>query len=245
MSYRDIALALMSWVGINTASALHSWYRAWNEDDELVELDVRVSIIIPAWYEPEEILRKSIESVHSQNIVKAYRDRFEIIVVNGELPEWIYEYADKVLYSPRGKLNARHLATQHAAGDIIVSIDADTIYPCNFINLLLKPFSEPDVVATTTNTWLGGFEPLINLFKHIHYGSKMLGRGSAYWRWAYYAVGGFDLSVNQEVPEEMVVEEEINFFKKLSQIGRVVYVDAPAIHLGEELPTRGIRWRPS
>ena len=244
MSYRDIALALMSWIGINTASALRSWYRVWNENDELVELDIKVSIIIPAWYEPEEILRKSIESVHSQNIVKAYRDRFEIIVVNGELPEWIYQYADKVLYAPRGKLNARHLATQHATGDIIVSIDADTIYPCNFINLLLKPFTEPDVVATTSSTWLGGFEPFINMFKHIHYGTKMLGRGCAYWKWAYYAVGGFNLDINQEDVEELIKEEEINFFKKLSQIGRVVYVDAPAIHLGEVYHNRGIRWRP-
>jgi len=80
-------------------------------------------------------------------------------------------------------------------------------------------------------------ELFFGLWKHVVYSNKMLGRGSAYRKWAYFSAGGFNLDVDRLYLETgdiylLVQEEEIGFKKRLEKIGRVVYVNAPVIHMG-------------
>ena len=222
---------------LSALSAKGAVRRVFDENAPVVRPPAKVTIIIPAWKEPKEFVMTTIASLKNQNVVKAYPEMFEFIFVDGvPYVDEIRPLVDKVLHAPRGKLKARDLATREASGDIIVSVDADTYYPPNWLNLVLQEFHKPGVVAVTTSKYFGEFEPVLNLAKPLYFGSLMLGRGSAYWKWAYYAVGGFDTSKDNGTIEEIWLEEEAGFYQRLKHLGEVVYVDAPVIHLGEEAP---------
>ena len=208
-----------------------------------------VSIIIPAWKEPKNFLLTATMSLKNQNIVQKYPDMFEFILVDGvDYLDEVKHLYDMVLHAPPGKLNARNLATQKAHGCIIVSVDADTYYPPNWLNLMLEPYhSDPNVVATTGSKYVEYADWVAGIIKPVVYGNRITGRASTFKKWAFEAVGGFRTEgINQRNAEEMVVEEELLFKKRLEQLGRVVFVNAPVIHLGEEAPWkmmggRGIR----
>jgi hypothetical protein len=51
---------------------------------------------------------------------------------------------------------------------------------------------------------------------------KMPGSNSAYKKEAYFKIGGFNLGIDQLDRKTIYKEEEINFYKKLSKIGKVV-----------------------
>ncbi|MCS7387097.1 MAG: glycosyltransferase [archaeon GB-1867-005] len=190
-----------------------------------------ISVVVPLWCEPREYLLMCLRSLNSQSLD---RRSYEIILVDGCLnpDQEVYSLADKVLYAPRGKLHARHLGIVNARGDIIVSCDADTIYPYNYIEKITVPFHDPDVVAVAgTASWDLFWDVLAYPVKIAHYGSRLSGRASAFRKWAYFAVGGFDLTVNQGNWKQLELEEEIRFYRKLKQLGKVVVVDTNVKHL--------------
>lgn len=53
------------------------------------------------------------------------------------------------LKSNMGKRRAFYEAFNLSSGDIILTCDSDTIYPKNFIQNLISPFSDPNVIAVT------------------------------------------------------------------------------------------------
>lgn len=208
-----------------------------------------VSIIIPAWREPKEFLLTATMSLRNQNIVKAFPDMFEFILVDGiDYLDEVRHLYDKVLHAPPGKLNARNVATKEAKGCIIVSVDADTYYPPNWLNLMLEPYHhDPNVVATTSTKYFEFIDYATALLKPFFHGNRVSGRASTFKKWAFKALGGFRIAgIDQRNAEQMVLEEEIMFKRRLEQLGKVVFVNAPVIHLGEEAPWkmmagRGIR----
>jgi len=230
----------------NSAAALES-YRRVSSPGEPVRPPSAVSVVVPAWHEPDELLETSLSSLRGQTVAQRYPELFDFIFVGCEgvdlsIPS---EYGYRVLCAPRGKLRARHLGISGAAGEIVVAADADSLYPPGWLDLMLRPFHDPGVVATTSTTWQGPMEPLVALPKLLVYGDRMSGRGSAFRRWAYFATGGFDLGADDRYLETgdtdvLVEEEEVGFRRRLEALGRVVLVDAPVIHLGGALP-RGLR----
>lgn len=194
-----------------------------------------VSIVIPAFNE-EFNIEKTLRSILSQNILYKYSDFFECIVVNNESTDRTAEIAKQycqVISAPKGKLNARHKGMEFASGNIIVSCDADCYYPPNWLNLLIRHFCNPNVVAVNApfliagnllkrlvSVWFMNLSPTIRM--------RMSGANSAFLRKAYYAVGGFDLSIDQFSREEIITEEEIVFYGKLRSVGEVVFeIKAP------------------
>ena len=189
-----------------------------------------VSIIIPAFNE-EEYIEKTLKSILSQNIILEYPDYFECIVVDNESTDRTAEIAKQyvqVISAPRGKLNARNTGILKASGDIIVSTDADCYYPPNWLNLLIRHFRRPEVVAVNGPFLAQGSIPykigavwLMNISPFARH--RLFGGNSAFRKDAYLEVGGFDLSVNQFSKEAMVIEEEIVLYGKLRSIGEVVF----------------------
>ena len=203
----------------------------------------KVSVVVACYNESDELLRVSLSSLARQNAVLLYPSMFELVMVtSGGCNEGLARaYGFTVVRAPRGKLRSRDLATRLASGEIIVSADADTYYPPGWLSAVLEPFRDPSVVGVSVPSIEGGLRALRELFfglwKHVIYSSKMLGRGSAYRKWAYFAVGGFNLEVDDlylrtRDIDLLVLEEEIGFKKKLERVGKVVYVNAPVIHLG-------------
>ena len=242
---RGVATALSLYGFLNSLGSSASWRRVFDSDYPVSPPPGRVSVVVPGWCEPPWLLWTSLSSLRSQRVVAEYPSLFEYIFVGCtgvdlDIPRSL---GYRILCAPRGKLNARHLGTLHSTGDIIVAADADSYYPPNWLTLLLEPFSDPGVVATTTPTWQGWLEPAVYYLKLLVYANKMSGRGSAYRREAYFKTGGFNLAVDQSNIRELQLEEEILFHRRLTEAGRVVYVDAPVIHLGGAA-RRGLRAYP-
>jgi cellulose synthase/poly-beta-1,6-N-acetylglucosamine synthase-like glycosyltransferase len=241
MSFREALLfSLTTYIGVNIVSAVSAWDRVFSLEPP-VKPPRKVSVVVPAWHEPDHLLFASLSSLRSQTVVQAYPRFFDFILVgcdgiNLSIPRRL---GFRVLCSSRGKLKARHLGIEASEGEIIVASDADSFYPPNWLNLMLRPFYQPDVVAVSAPTWFGALEPLVQVPKNLHYSSKLSGRASAFLKKAYYLSGGFNLSVDDVYERTkdtsvLVEEEEINFFNRLRKFGKIVFVNAPVIHLGHK-----------
>jgi glycosyltransferase involved in cell wall biosynthesis len=216
-------------VGFAGASTLCWGYvnsRVYDERAELVVLGTNVSVIMPT-YNEEAYVERALKSLREQNVVKAYPDKFEFIVVDSHSRDRTVElakpYVDRVIMAPVGLLTARTMAVQQSVGDIIVSVNADTFYPPNWLNLMLRPFADLEVVGVIgLRVHAGVLEPLsmwYSMFFPRFYGSH-----SAFRRWAFCAVGGFNLNINQSNARELVWAEEVDFPSRLERVGKVAFV---------------------
>lgn len=155
---------------------------------------MKVSVVIPALNEEAEI-GKCLESIRRQD------HEVELIVIdNGSVdrtPEIAEELSDRVLIKPEYSLaEMRDLGAREAAGEIIVTTDADCVAPPGWINNLVKPFEDPRVVAVG-----GGFRPVNrNALSRIYCWMSALVQGSlglfqganmAYRRSAYLKSPGY------------------------------------------------------
>ena len=202
-----------------------------------VKPPAKVSIIMPVWKEPDEFLEAALKSLREQNVVKAFPKMFEIIVVGNYFNTNIArKYADRIIIMSEGKLKARDYAIRNASGEIIVSVDGDCVYPPNWLNEVLKPFHDPRVVGVATPTDYGAIDILFKIPANWVYSNKMLGRGSAFRKSAYLKVGRFPY-INEKVltTNQISLIEEYGIMQRLKQVGKVVFVDAPHVHLGEQL----------
>lgn len=203
---------------------------AYNKYAHVYEPADIVSIVIPAFNE-EEYIEKTLKSILSQNIILDYPDYFECIVVDNESTDRTAEIAKQycqVTSAPRGKLNALTAGIKYASGNIIVTRDADTYYPPNCLNILLRHFHNPNVVAVTgphltqgnlvfrlMSVWGWNIIPFAK--------NKLSGSNSAFRKDAFLKVGGYDLSIDQFDVEKMIMEEEIVLRGKLLNIGEVIF----------------------
>ncbi len=117
-----------------------------------------VSIIIPA-HDEERHIERCIQSLLTQDY-----DDIEIIVVdNGShdrTPEIIEKYVEK--YSNKIRLlrsgqnigpgGGRNLGALHAAGDILVLVDADMVFPPEYVGRLIDPILRGEALLTTHGT---------------------------------------------------------------------------------------------
>lgn len=221
-----------------------------NPDMKTVEPIDNISIIVPSFNE-EPFIKKCLSSISGQSIIQEYPDRFEIILVDSGSEDNTVtiaeQYADKIITTTkRGKLTALNLAIDQAKGNIIVSTDADTIYPYFWLNTLLKPFNNIEhenlmaVVGSTFDPYIPGIPtPIRNIAewvdRNIITPQRVVGRNSAFWKHGFYQIGRFDETINQMDVDAMIQEEECGFGEKLSKLGKVVFkMNANCIHLGSE-----------
>lgn len=218
----------------------------------------KVSIIIPSLNE-EVFIEKSLYTINKQSIINKYPEYFETILVDSgstdNTVELAKRYVDKVIQiDTKGKLTARNIATDLSKGNIIVSGDADTLYPINWLNNLLTPFNDlyndsynyscrEPIVAVIGSTvdhsipYIPGhlftYAELIN--KNLLEKDRMTGRNCAYWKHYFYMSGKFNEQINQQNVYEMINEEEKEFGHRLSKLGKVVFkMSAGCYHLGGE-----------
>lgn len=202
-----------------------------------------VSIIMPA-YNEEKFIETAASSIRNQSIIQKYPEYFEFLVVNNgstdNTERLAIPFADKVVQSTRGKLSARNYGTSISRGDIIVATDSDVYYHPHWLNTILKPFRDPDVVGVS-GTLLDYSFPKIpyTLFVIMSYVGRqiyplqMYGGNCAYYKHVFYKMGQFNENIDQFNAEQVIKEEEFDFGEKLSKFGKVVYkMNAPCIHLG-------------
>lgn len=244
-------------IAANTASYLYSLAKVADAAAPLVELPGTLSINIPAYNETPEVVTRALASILNQNILKANRGKFEIVflasagdrLLDQVLPA-VKRFTDKVVVAPhRGKLLARDLGLRASTGEYIVSVDSDSEYPPNWLNMMLEPYSqERPVIGTTGSSGSFYLEPFTNLVQHHILSQAITARCSTFPRQAYFEAGPFDLSVEENYTPlkfaQVWEEEEFLFKQRLEALGRgpVVFVDAPVNHEYEYglMPGRGL-----
>lgn len=214
-------------------------------DTEILEPIDTVTIIVPSLNESEYI-ETCLSSLRNQSIVKTCPQMFEIILSDScstdKTVELAEPFVDRTIITPRGKLTSRNIATDEAMGNLIVNVDADTFYPVNWLNTLLKPFrSMTGVIGTFGSTFDNDIiyvpGPLFsigeNIYNIILNKNRMTGRNSAYMKHGFYLAGKFNENINQFNIWDIFTEEERNFGDRLAKFGKVVYqINASCFHLG-------------
>jgi len=182
-----------------------------------------ISVIIPTKNE-EKNIEKCLNSLKNQT----YKD-FDIWVVDAHSTDKTVEIAKKytdnvIIAETKFPGEARNLGVKNSRGKIVAFIDADTIAPKEWIEIIAKDFSERDIVA------LGGvlkpLEPrLIDkiMFKinsdwwyrfTALFGFYQLGTPNcAYLREVFLKAGGFN--------EEMSMLEDTELSLRIKRYGKV------------------------
>jgi glycosyltransferase involved in cell wall biosynthesis len=190
-----------------------------------------VSVIIPTLNE-EKYIESTLKSLRNQD----YKGKYEIIVADGmskdDTVKIARKYADKVvLVKKKGIAEGRNGGAKVANSDILLFIDADTILLFNGLTELIKPFKKRNVIGVTC--------PILplspkakyfalywsyNLFVEKSIKSKKAqipGICCAYRKKQFEKLGGFN--------EDLDTLEDLDFSKKISKLGKIVFLDTTLI----------------
>lgn len=179
-----------------------------------------VSVVIPA-YNEEKRLAKTLRALQKQT----YKGQVEIIVVNNNSTDKTAAVAKKfgaivIHEAHKGVAYSRQTGFTRASGQLIATTDADTIVPRNWLNRLVSEFTtKPNAVAVSgmynfydgsiplkTMTTLFNY-PLFCLFRWYSGANLMVKRE------AFFAVGGFNVSIN--------LSEDSDLCVRLRNVGKV------------------------
>ena len=133
-----------------------------------------VSVVIPA-YREEAVIVPTVKSL----LVQHYDGTIEIIVVDDGSPDdtlgmaqraFAGESRVRVLTKPNGgKASALNFGIQHASGDIIVALDADTLFDPEAVHFLIQPLADPHVGAVAGNAKVGNRINLVTRWQALEY----------------------------------------------------------------------------
>ncbi len=132
-----------------------------------------VSIIVPA-YKEAEVISNTINSLLASDY-----EKYEIIVVDDGSPD---DTSDVVRESfgdnPRerlftnensGKAEALNFGLRYATGEIIIALDADTVFPPDAIPALAHRFYDPKIGAIAGNAKVGNRINLVTRWQALEY----------------------------------------------------------------------------
>jgi cellulose synthase/poly-beta-1,6-N-acetylglucosamine synthase-like glycosyltransferase/peptidoglycan/xylan/chitin deacetylase (PgdA/CDA1 family) len=130
-----------------------------------------VSVVVPAFNESV-----SIEHTVMALAASDYSE-FEVIVVDdgssdgtGNLIERLGLVNTRVLHQPNaGKAAALNRGVAAARHEVIVTVDADTVFEPETLHRLVQPFADPLVGAVSGNTKVGNRRRLLGRWQHIEY----------------------------------------------------------------------------
>ncbi|MFC8664227.1 glycosyltransferase [Streptomyces sp. NPDC057199] len=137
----------------------------------LREVTEPVSVLVPAYNE-----EAGIESTVRSLLASDY-PQLQIIVIDdgstdrtAELAEGIEDPRVLVVRKPNGgKAEALNTGLAHASHDILVMVDADTVFEPDAIHHLVQPLAHPAVGAVSGNTKVGNRRGLLAKWQHLEY----------------------------------------------------------------------------
>jgi cellulose synthase/poly-beta-1,6-N-acetylglucosamine synthase-like glycosyltransferase/peptidoglycan/xylan/chitin deacetylase (PgdA/CDA1 family)/spore germination protein YaaH len=141
---------------------------------ELAAFAPSVSVIVPAYKEQAVI----VQTVHSL-LQQAYAGPLEVIVVDDGSPDDTYQIARNtfagdprvlVVTKPNGgKASALNAGIALAHGDILVGLDADTVFAPDAIARLVQPLRDERVGAVAGNAKVGNRLNLVTRWQAVEY----------------------------------------------------------------------------
>lgn len=187
----------------------------------------KISIVIPAYNEEKNIIH-CLQSIKNQT----YKGEIEVIVSDNNSTDKTALLAREqgaivVFESKAGVIFARETGTRKATGDIIIQTDADTTYPSDWVEQILKAFSKnKDVVAVIGSfkfvnaPWWGNYFTglLFGITSIVHKTTNRLiyipGCNTAFKREAWR---GYDTKLDQG-------GDEVALLKQLKKEGKITFL---------------------
>lgn len=224
-----------------------------------------VSVLVPAWNEEVGVLTTL------RSLERSTWTDFEVVVVNdgstdntrgavlgyvvgaaGRRPDMKVRYVEQ---PNGGKVRAMNNGLGQAAGDIIVTIDADSVVEPDTLTNLVKHYRRPDVSSVAGNVKIGNPQSVIGVVQQLEYmfgfyfkqADTILntiyivgGAAASYRRSAIEAVGGFDPTI---------ITEDIELSTRIQAAGgrieyapdAIVYTEGPTTITG--LCKQRLRWK--
>jgi len=147
-----VGLTLTFWSNF-FAVPLAVYHKVMEEKEEPLSFYPSISVIVPA-YNEEKVIARTIES-----LLEADYPNKEIIVVDDGSTDRTLEIAlryvragVKVYHKENGgKSSALNYGLKFARGEIVVTVDADSIVGRSALKELIKKFKDPNVVAACGN----------------------------------------------------------------------------------------------
>jgi cellulose synthase/poly-beta-1,6-N-acetylglucosamine synthase-like glycosyltransferase/peptidoglycan/xylan/chitin deacetylase (PgdA/CDA1 family) len=133
-----------------------------------------VSVVVPAFCE-EKVIVQTIESLLRQE----YGGSIEVVVVDDGSPDATHERAHMtyggdarvaIYRKPNGgKASALNYGIARAHGEIIVGLDADTVFHADTIARLVQPLMDPEVGAVAGNAKVGNRLNIVTRWQALEY----------------------------------------------------------------------------
>jgi peptidoglycan-N-acetylglucosamine deacetylase len=137
------------------------------------DYDPFVSVIVPA-YNEEKVIAQTIECL----LASTYRNLEILVVDDGSTDRTSEVVSQNFNQEPRvrlfrtvkgSKAEALRYGLRHAKGEIIVWLDADTIFEKETIGLLARHFADPHIGAVAGNVKVGNRKNMITRFQALEY----------------------------------------------------------------------------
>ncbi|MFS8201188.1 bifunctional polysaccharide deacetylase/glycosyltransferase family 2 protein [Streptomyces sp. CWNU-52B] len=137
----------------------------------LREVTEPVTVLVPAYNE-----EAGIEATVRSLLASDY-PRLQIVVIDdgstdrtAELAEGVDDTRVLVIRKPNGgKAAALNTGLEYASHDILVMVDADTVFEPDAIHHLVQPLAHPAVGAVSGNTKVGNRRGLLAKWQHLEY----------------------------------------------------------------------------
>ena len=223
------------------------------------EFEPFVSVIVPAFNE-EKVIAKTIKS-----LLKSDYSNFEILVVDdGSTDQTSRIVSEKFGDNPHvqlftlangGKANALSFGLTQARGEIIIGLDADTLFTAETIGELANKFADAEVGAVAGNAKVGNRLNMITKWQALEYiTSQNLDRRAfaslnaitvvpgavgAWRREALEAAGGFESNTLAE-DQDLTLRVRMLGYKIAYAENAVAYTEAPDTFQG--LAKQRFRW---
>jgi len=192
-----------------------------------------ISVVIPA-YNEEKFIGRSLASLASQ---KGLQEKFEVIVVDNNSTDKtvgeVLKFKNKlnlriVKEKVKGRGFARRRGFASARGRLILSTDADTVVPSDWIKNTVGYLDREDIAAVTGPAIIDDCSRSTNfIFNLINPSAMFLYKAAFGHCWVY----GFNFGVRKELYKKiggfnpkMDLYEDVDLGKRLNSVGRVKYV---------------------
>lgn len=167
------AFAIVLSIFINVILAMLQMRRAKHYKKRVRGYNPLVSVLVPA-YNEEVVLDKTVQSL----LASRYKN-IEIIIIDDGSKDGTWTEAKKIAkrykhvrsFTQRngGKARALNLGIKKAKGEILICIDADTVFPPDTIAKMVRHFADPTVGAVAGAVKVGNFVNMITRWQALEY----------------------------------------------------------------------------
>lgn len=247
ISYALLAVMFFKIVILLSLSTRHHVYHsALKTTASSLTTRPRVSVLVPC-YNEERTLENCIFSLLRQDY-----PNFEIIIINDGSTDNTIKIAKKLAQmnsniklinkSNNGKALALNTGIEASNGDIIVSMDADSIFLSSTISELVKSFEDPSVAAVSGNIRVANRDSFIgkqqaveyimgltiqrSAFSYLGCMQVISGAIGAFRKEVLYEIGGYS---NDTIVEDMEITLALAYskYKIIYNPKAIAYTEAP------------------